>query len=81
MDDRNLMENLLLLEKGACGLYLHGSLEASTATVHQAFQSALEDSLKLQDSLYTQMANKGWYAPEQAEQTKVDTVKQKFSRQ
>ena len=30
MDDKNLMENLLLLEKGVCDLYLHGTIEAST---------------------------------------------------
>ena len=81
MDDKNLMENLLLLEKGVCDLYLHGSLEASTASIHQCFQTALDDSLKLQDSLYDQMAAKGWYPAEQAEQQKIDQVKQKFSSQ
>ena len=30
MDDKNLMENMLLLEKGVCDLYLHGTVESST---------------------------------------------------
>ena len=27
MNDRNVMENLLLLEKGACDLYMHGAID------------------------------------------------------
>ena len=34
MDDRNLMETLLLLEKGVCSLYMHGTIESSTASVN-----------------------------------------------
>lgn len=79
MDDKNLMENILLLEKGACDLYMHGSIESPTGNVHQAFTSALNESLCMQDTMYAKMAAKGWYPAEQAEQMKVDTVKQKFS--
>lgn len=81
MDDKNLMENILLLEKGVCDLYMHGTIESSTASIHQTFQNALNDALKMQDSVYDQMAAKGWYPTEQAEQTKVNTVKQKFCQQ
>jgi spore coat protein CotF len=81
MDDKNLMENILLLEKGVCDLFLHGSIESSTANVHQAFTSALNESLCMQDTTYDKMAAKGWYPTEQAEQTKVNGVKQKFSGQ
>ena len=34
-NDKNLMENMLLLEKGVCDLFLHGAIESSTANVHQ----------------------------------------------
>ncbi|MCH5191056.1 MAG: spore coat protein [Oscillospiraceae bacterium] len=79
MDDKNLMENILLLEKGVCDLYMHGTIESSSCNVHQAFSTALNDSLTMQDTLYAKMAAKGWYPTEQAEQTKVNSVKQKFS--
>ena len=78
MDDKNLMENLLLLETGVCDLYLHGTIEASTQNVHSAFQSALSESLCMQDTVYSKMASKGWYPSEQADATKIGTVKQKF---
>lgn len=81
MDDKNLMENILLLEKSVCDLYMHGTIESPTDNVHQAFSTALNESLCVQDTLYDKMAAKGWYPTEQAEQTKIDTVKQKFAGQ
>ncbi|MDE5984303.1 MAG: spore coat protein [Eubacterium sp.] len=81
MDDKNLMENILLLEKGVCDLYMHGSIESSTQNIHQAFKTALNESLTMQDTIYDQMAAKGWYPTEQVEQSKVEQVKQKFSMQ
>lgn len=81
MDDKNLMENMLLLEKGVCDLYLHGTVESSTQDVHGAFRAALTESLCMQDTIYSKMAAKGWYPSEQVEQSKITTVKQKFSNQ
>ena len=81
MDDKNLMENILLLEQGVCDLYMHGSIESSTQNIHQAFKTALNESLTMQDTIYDQMAAKGWYPTEQVEQSKVEQVKQKFSMQ
>ena len=79
MDDRNLMQDILLLEKGACDLYMHGTIESSSQNINQAFKTALNSSLTLQDVIYKKMTQKGWYQTEQAEQNKVDTLKQKFS--
>ncbi len=79
MDDKNVMENILLLEKGVCDLFMHGTIESSTDNVHQTFATALNDALRMQDTIYGKMSAKGWYPTEQVEQTKVDTVKQKFS--
>ena len=81
MDDKNLMENILLLEKGVWDLYMHGAIESSTANIHQAFSTALNESLTMQDTIYGKMAAKGWYPTEQVEQNKVSAVKQKFSAQ
>lgn len=78
MNDKNLMETLLLLEKGVCDLYLHGTIESPTTNVHEAFCVALNDSLQMQDTVYGKMASKGWYPTESAEQQKINTVKQKF---
>ena len=41
MEDRDLMEKELLLVKGSCDLFLHGTEESTTAEVHSAFKDAL----------------------------------------
>ncbi len=79
MNDRNVMENLLLLEKGACDLYMHGAIEASDQQVFSSFSSALHQSLQLQNQIYTKMKEKGWYAPEMAQADKVQQLKLKFA--
>ena len=81
MDDKTVMQNILLLEKGVCDLYMHGAIESGTSSVHQTFCSALSESLHMQDTIYDKMTAKGWYETEQVEQSKVNTVRQKFSAQ
>ena len=51
MNDRDIMENLLLTTKGVCDLYMHGTIESSTANVHQTFSAALNSGLCMQDSI------------------------------
>ena len=78
MEDKDLMEKELLIIKGVCDLYLHGTIESTTAEVHCAFKEALNTSLDIQNKLYNLMADKGWYQTQTVEQQKIDTVKQKF---
>ena len=78
MNDQALMEDLLLVLKGACDLYLHGTIESSTQDVHSAFDEALRETLHMQNSVYTQMSNKGWYPMQNAEQQQIQQVQQKF---
>lgn len=79
MDDRQLMENMLMLEKGACDLLMHGTIESSSPDVHHAFTCSLNSSLQMQEQIYEKMQQKGWYPVQQAERQKVDRVRQKFS--
>ena len=79
MDDKNLMEGILLLEKGVCDLYMHGTIESSTQNVHAAFDEALEESLCMQNEIYNQMSQQGWYPMEQAPQQQIDKVRNKFA--
>ncbi len=79
MDDKDIMEKELLIIKGVCDLYLHGSIESTTAEVHCAFKEALNESLNIQNKIYNLMSEKGWYKTETAEQQKIDQTKQKFS--
>lgn len=77
--DKDIMENLLQTAKGACDLYMHGTIESNTQNVHTAFDNALDESLTMQSQIYDRMAQQGWYPTEQAAQQQVDKVKSKFS--
>lgn len=79
MSDKDIMENLLLLEKGACDLYMHGAIESSDERVFSSFSNALHQSLQLQNQIYTKMKEQGWYNPEEAEKGKAAELKKKFS--
>ena len=81
MDDKNLMENMLLLEKGVCDLYLHGSIESSTPEIRRTFTTALNSALGMQSTIYEKMAMKGWYAPDQAPSQQISQVREKFAGQ
>ncbi len=79
MDDRTIMENLLLTTKGACDLYMHGTIESDSANVHSAFEDALTGTLDMQSGIYKQMMQHGWYTAEQVQQQKIDQVKSKYT--
>ena len=79
MDDKLIMEDILTTVKGAADLYLHGTIESATINIHQAFDQKLNDTLQMQNEIYSKMSQRGWYAEEQAEQQKGDQTKQKFS--
>lgn len=81
MNDKDLLEDILLTVKGAADLYLHATIEASTSNVKTAFHENLHEVLKCQGDIYNKMAQKGWYPQEQAQQQQIDKVKQKYSAQ
>ena len=81
MNDRDIMENLLLTTKGMLDLYMHGAIESGTENVHTAFNTAFNQTLEMEDCIYKQMEGRGWYTSEQADAQKIQQVKQKFAAQ
>ena len=80
MDDKTIMENLLLTTKGVCDLYMHGTIEsAGTTDVHSTFKTALTDALNMQNDIYKTMSDKGWYPAENAKPQQLSEVKQKYT--
>ena len=78
MNDRDIMENLLLTTKGACDIFMHGAIESGTQNVHSTFSTALNEALCMQDQTYQKMTEKGWYPTEAADQQKINNVKTKY---
>lgn len=61
MKDKIVMENLLLLLKGTCEVYVHGTQEASNKDVHDILKEGLDEILKMQYDVYNKMTEYGWY--------------------
>ncbi len=79
MDDKLIMNTILSNVKGICDLMMHGSIESSTPNVRSTFKTGLSEHLDMQNQIFNKMAQKGWYAQQQAEQQQIDSTKQKFS--
>ena len=67
MNDRHIMEGLLLEAKGVCDLYMHGAIESSTGSVRDAFSSALNETLAMGDSIYQEILDVAGGKPTKAE--------------
>jgi spore coat protein CotF len=81
MNDKEIMEGILLTTKGVCDLYLHGSIESSTPNVHDAFNTALNDAICMQKEIYSTMQSRGWYPTQQAQAQSIQQVRQKYAAQ
>lgn len=79
MNDKDIMENLLQTTKGVCDLYMHGVIESSSQNVHSVFDDALSQNLCMQNQLYSQMSQQGWYPMQQAPQQQIQQVHDKFA--
>ena len=79
MEDKYLMENLLNIVKTMTGLYEQASIESPTETIHQTFSKQLQNTLRIQHELYTQMSNKGWYKTEDAQTKQISKTASKYA--
>ena len=77
-DDKTIMTTLLSDVKSVCDLMLHGSIESSTPAVHNVFKKSLQESIDMQNQIYSKMSQKGWFPSETAPQQQIDKTKQKF---
>ena len=80
MNDKEIMENILLNLKGECDLMMHGAIESSTPNVHSVFTQAFNEALTMQNEVYSKMAQKGWYPSQNAQPQQINAVKQKYSQ-
>lgn len=61
MKDKLILDNILLLLKGTCEVYVHGTQEASNQKIHEALYKGLDEILKMQYEVYNKMVEHGWY--------------------
>ncbi len=80
MNDKLLMEQMLLLLKSTTEVYVHGSLESSNEPVHKALRNGLDETLTLQDDLYNKMTEYGWYTIQNIEVKEINKTIKKLEQ-
>jgi spore coat protein CotF len=79
MTDKEYMEDVLLTAKTLTGLYHYATQESVTPPLHSQFQTNLNETLGMQNSIFCTMQQNGWYPVQQAQAQQVSQVRTKFS--
>lgn len=80
MSDREMMEDMLTLQKHTDVNYSMFANECSTESMRTDVMNILSDEHKIQAEVFDQMAAHGWYSPAEAEMQKIEQAKQKFTQ-
>ena len=80
MQEKEMMTDLLCSQKFVTSLYNTFCNEASTPAMRSCLSSILQDEHRVQEEIFNEMSNKGYYKVEMAEETKLNAEKQKFAQ-
>ncbi len=79
-DERQKMTDLLCWQKYLTGVYNTYCCETETLSVRNCLCTLLQEEHRIQEEIFREMQTRGWYEPEKAEETKVNSAKQKFAK-
>lgn len=77
--DKEWATDLLISEKYLASCYCSFLAECATPEMKQSLWGLLSDTHDMQQQLFEEMNSRGWYPVTKAEDTKINTVKQKFA--
>lgn len=78
-DDREILNDALISQKFLTDDYNIFAGECSTPVIYNEFMSILADEHQIQNDIFQEMAKRGWYQTQPAEQQKINETKVKFS--
>jgi spore coat protein CotF len=79
MNDKEYMQDSLDSQKRITSTYNTFTNECEHQNLRNDFMNILKEEHNIQNEIYNQMMQRGWYQVPAAEQTKIDEAKQKFS--
>ncbi|MBQ4517405.1 MAG: spore coat protein [Clostridia bacterium] len=79
LSEREMMEDGLNSQKQATAAYNTGAGECANAQLRSTFISILADEHELGAKIFDAMSQRGWYQPQEAEDSQIVSVKQKFT--
>ena len=77
-NEKECAMDALYSQKFIASNYNISLLEASTSEVRHCFEGILAEEYKIQEELFSEMSNRGWYPTEKAEEQKVTKARQQF---
>jgi len=81
MNEKETLTDLLSSQKFITGAYNTFCCEAAEPTVRNCLLSVLEDEHRIQAELFNTMNQKGFYSVKKAEESKLQSARQQFSKQ
>jgi spore coat protein CotF len=78
-NEEQRLTDLLSGQKFLTGAYNSYYCESATGAVKNCLSSILQDEHRIQEEIFNEMNTRGWYPLEMAEETKLNSVRQKFS--
>ena len=80
MNEQEKLTDLLSTQKYLTSMYNAYCCEAATPSVKSSLLSILQDEHRIQEEIFTEMNTRGYYPLEKAEETKLNSTKQKFAQ-
>ncbi|MBC7960813.1 MAG: spore coat protein [Vallitaleaceae bacterium] len=78
-NDQDYANDLLMSEKQLCSALATAASEAATESIRNGFKNILSGQLDLQNQVFKTMSSNGWYQVDQADSTKIQQAKSKYS--
>ena len=81
MDEKQILNDVLLAQKLMTGSYNTYAGEATNAQLRNTMLSILDDEHAIQADIFSCLQSHGWYKPEPAQQQKITQTRQQFTSQ
>ena len=78
LSEKDMMEDGLCSQKQVATAYNAGAGECANEQLRSAFVAILADEQDLGAKIFDAMRERGWYQPQEAEESQIASVKQKF---
>lgn len=79
LSEREMMEDGLCSQKQASTAYNAGAGECANEQLRSAFINILSDEQELGAKIFDAMRERGWYQPQEADDSQISSVRQKFN--
>ena len=79
-DEKQMLGDALNSQKFVAGEYNCDILESATPELKRCFCGILEDERSIQQEIFDEMSNRGYYPVEKAKEEKINQTKQKYGQ-